>query len=124
MDSSQRAPVPTAVVIVKISLLNYTPANGLFLRVLMDKKMSLPFQAIDAMVKYFHRFIAGHQDPEPLPVLWHQTFLSFVQNYKLDLTPEQLELLRQVCTKHFHHMITPEVRREIAVAQGKASSMH
>ena len=40
----------------------------------------------------------------------------------MDLQPEQLELMRQVCTKHFHHMITPEVRREIAAAQGKAAT--
>lgn len=117
-------PVPTAVTLVKISQLPYTPANGLILRVLVDKKMALPYQAVDALVKYFHRFVSSHSSEEKLPVLWHQTLLSFSQNYKMDLTPQQLELLRQVCTKHFHHMITPEIRREIAAAQGKASSMH
>jgi essential nuclear protein 1 len=120
-------PLPTAVTIVKISQLPYTPANGLFLRVLVDKKMGLPYQAVDALVKYFHGFVHSHSsrgEGEALPVLWHQTLLSFTQHYKMDLTPEQLELLRQVCTKHFHYMITPEIRREIAAAQGKASSMH
>lgn len=114
-------PVPTAVTIVKISQLPFSGPCSVFLRVLIDKKMALPYQAIDALVKYFHRFVNTHTKEEILPVLWHQTLLSFVQRYKEDLTPAQLELLLQLCSRHFHYLITPEVRREIAVAQGKKS---
>ncbi|CUE67647.1 Hypothetical protein, putative [Bodo saltans] len=117
-------PVPTAVAIVKISRMPFSGPCCVLLRVLVDKKMALPFQAIDALVKYFHRFANSQGREEALPVLWHQTFLSFVQRYKADLTPEQLSLLLQTCTRHFHHLITPEVRREIAVAQGKKSWLH
>lgn len=124
LQKTHLPPVPTAVVIVKMTMLPFTSSNGLFLRILVDKKMALPLQAIDALVKYFHRFVASHPANEPLPVLWHQTLLCFSQHYKMNLTADQLELLRQLCTRHFHHMITPEVRREIAAAQGKVSSMH
>jgi essential nuclear protein 1 len=117
-------PVPTAVTIVKISRMPFSGPSCVLLRVLVDKKMALPFQAVDALVKYFHRFASSHGKEEVLPVLWHQTFLSFVQRYKEDLTPEQLALLLQVCTRHFHHLITPEVRREISLAQGKKSWLH
>ena len=119
-------PVPTAVALYKISELPFSSATTLFLRVMINKKMALPYQVIDALVKYFHRFSSDHNVDQdgPLPVLWHQTFLSFVQHYRNDLLPEQIELLRQVCTAHFHHLITPEVRREIAAAQGLRSSMH
>jgi essential nuclear protein 1 len=117
-------PVPTAVAIVKISRMPFSGPCCVLLRVLVDKKMALPFQAIDALVKYFHRFANSQAREEALPVLWHQTFLSFVQRYKADLTPEQLALLLQTCTRHFHHLITPEVRREISVAQGKKSWLH
>jgi essential nuclear protein 1 len=112
-------PVPTAVAIVKISTLPFSGPNCVLLRVLIDKKMALPYQAVDALVKHFHRFTQTHSKEDVLPVLWHQTLLSFVQRYKQDLTAEQLELLSNLCLKHFHYLITPEVRREIAVAQRK-----
>lgn len=112
-------PVPTAVALVKIAQLPFSSANCVFLRVLIDKKMALPMQAIDALVIHFHKFVASHGRNDVLPVLWHQTFLSFIQRYKMDLTPAQLELMHKVCSAHFHHLITPEVRRELAAAQGK-----
>lgn len=112
-------PVPTAVVIVKLCELPFSGATSVFIRVLIDKKMALPLQCIDALVNYFHNFITSHPSAEPLPVLWHQTLLLFVTYYKPNLNPEQLQLLREVCNKHFHHLITPEIRREIAAAEGK-----
>jgi len=117
-------PVPTAVTIVKIAQLPFSGPCSVLLRVLIDKKMALPFQAVDALVRYFHRFVRTHSKEEALPVLWHQTLLSFVQRYKEDLTPEQLDLISQVCSRHFHYLITPEVRRELAAAQGKKSWLH
>lgn len=116
-------PVPTAVMIVKLTQLPFSGANSVFIRVLIDKKMALPYQAIDALVKYFHRFVSTHGKEELLPVLWHQTLLSFTQRYKSDLTEAQATLLLQLCSKHFHYLITPEIRRELAVGQGKANWM-
>ncbi|KAG5472270.1 hypothetical protein LSCM1_03669 [Leishmania martiniquensis] len=109
-------PVPTAVTIYKIAQQPFSGRCSVFLRVLIDKKMALPYQAIDQLVKYFHRFLETHAKEETLPVLWHQTLLSFIQHYKADLTEEQLGLLSSVCNVHFHYMITPEVRREIVAA--------
>lgn len=123
LQKTHLPPVPTAVTIVKITQLHFSGPCCVLLRVLIDKKMSMPYQAVDALVKYFHRFTQSHTREEVLPVLWHQTLLSFVQRYRQDLVPEQLELLQQLCAKHFHHMITPEVRREIAAAQGKKSML-
>ncbi|CCW61747.1 unnamed protein product [Phytomonas sp. EM1] len=116
LQRSHLPPVPTAVTIVKISQQPFSGPCAVFLRVLIDKKMALPYQAIDALVSYFHRFIQTHRKEEPLPVLWHQTLLSFTQRYKNDLQVEQLQLLSQVCGVHFHYMITQEIRREIAAA--------
>lgn len=110
-------PVPTAVALVRISEQEYSSANTLILRVIIDKKMALPYQAIDALVKHFHKFCVSHPRSDELPVLWHQTLLTFIQHYKTDLTEEQLELIKQVCAKHFHHLITPEVRREMAMLE-------
>lgn len=114
-------PIPTAVVIVKISQLPFSSANCVFLRVLIDKKMALPYQAIDALVAHFHRFCSSHPSSEALPVLWHQTLLSFVTRYKEDFTAEQIALLSQLCDCHFHYLITPEARRELAAASRQLS---
>lgn len=117
-------PIPTAVVIVKICEMAFSSSNVLFLRVLVDKKMSLPFQAIDALVAFFHRFGKAHKHDDKLPVLWHQALLSFVQRYRGELKKEQIALLHEVCNKHFHQLITPEIRRELAAAVGAVSSYH
>ncbi|KEG07030.1 putative bystin [Trypanosoma grayi] len=113
-------PVPTAVTIVKLAQQPFSGPRSVFLRVLIDKKMAMPYQAVDALVEYFHRFIRTHAKEEKLPVLWHQTLLSFTQRYKGDLTAEQVELLQQVCAKHFHYLLTPEVRRELNAAPNAA----
>ena len=36
-----------------------------------------------------------------------------MQRYKTELTSEQKEMLKPVLKKHFHHQITPEIRREL-----------
>ena len=47
---------------------------------LLDKKYSLPYRVVDALVAHFYRFAA---DPRDLPVLWHQCLLVFVQRWVL-----------------------------------------
>lgn len=116
LQRSHLPPVPTAVTIYKIAQQPFSGPCSVFLRVLIDKKMALPYQAIDELVKYFHRFLETHTKDEALPVLWHQTLLTFIQHYKADLTEAQLGLLSNVCNVHFHYMITPEIRREIVAA--------
>lgn len=124
LQKSHLPPIPTAVTLVKICEAPFSSAQCVILRIFIDKKMALPYQCVDALVLYFHRFCSTHSSAEQLPVLWHQTFLLFVTYYKNDFNDAQLNLLKQVCTKHFHHHITPEVRREIAFAQGKKSQYH
>lgn len=134
LQRSHLPPVPTAVALVKISQQPFRGPCAVFLRVLIDKQMSLPYQAIDALVAYFHRFLYSHPkdaadstaaqrdrgeatQSSTLPVLWHQTLLSFVQRYKGDLTAAQVQLLMQVCSVHFHYLISPEIKRELGAAQ-------
>ena len=52
-------------------------------------------------------------DGRELPVLWHQSLLTFVQRYKCDITQEQKEQLCELIKKHHHHEISEEVRREL-----------
>lgn len=52
-----------------------------------------------------------------LPVLWHQSLLTFVQRYKSDISTEQKEALLELLKKQPHPVITPEVRRELQHAK-------
>ena len=93
-------------------MLNFLGANSIFIRILLDKKYALPYRVIDALVSHFLSFQSVEQI---MPVLWHQSLLVFAQRYKEDMTLEQKEaLLDLVKSRHRHHMITPEIRRELA----------
>ena len=100
----------SSAAILKIAEMDYSGANSIFLRTLLDKKYALPYRVIDAVV--FH-FLSFANDSRELPVLWHQSLLTFVQRYKEDISVEQKEALIQLIRSKFHHEITPEVRREI-----------
>ena len=96
--------------ILKIAQMEYSGANSIFLRALLDKKYALPYHVVDAVFSHFVRFVA---DPRPLPVLWHQSLLTFVQRHKEDMSLEQKEGLMDLVRVKTHHEISHEVRREL-----------
>ena len=64
----------------------------------------------ELLLLYVYSF---QQDKRVLPVLWHQSLLTFVQRYKEDMSSEQKSALMELLRTHTHHQITAEVRREI-----------
>lgn len=99
---------------------SYSGATSVFLRTLLNKKYALPRPVLSSLVSHFASF--EHYEDE-LPVLWHQALLVFVERYKGMIQADETsrEALRRVMKKHFHHKITPEIRRELfgAVAAWK-----
>lgn len=100
----------SSAAILKIAEMDYTGANSIFLRTLLEKKYALPFRVIDALVYHFLRFV---MDRRELPVLWHQSLLTFVQRYKEDISSEQKQALLDLLRAQTHPSITHEIRREI-----------
>ncbi len=103
----------SAAAMLKIaSIKQYNGAASLFLKVLMNKKYSLPYKVIDAIAMHF---ISFQKETRPLPILWHQAFLVFAQRYKYTVSAEQKEALKMLLKKEnlHHHQITPEIRREL-----------
>ena len=100
----------SSAALLKISEMEYSGSNSIFMRTLFDKKYALPYRVIDAAVFHFLRF---QQDPRPLPVLWHQNLLVFVQRYKEDMSLEQKESLLELIRVKSHPQMSPEIRREI-----------
>lgn len=99
----------SAAALIKIAEMDYTGANSIFMRILMDKKYALPYRVIDAVVNHFVKFT---HDKRVLPVLWHQCLLTFAQRYKTEISCEQKEALLELLKVHSHYQITPEIRWE------------
>ncbi|KAG0226251.1 snoRNA-binding rRNA-processing protein [Actinomortierella wolfii] len=108
----------SAAALLRLSDMEYTGPNSLFIRILLDKKYALPYKVIDGLVDHFLRF---KNDPRPMPVLWHQSFLVFAQRYKSDITPDQKQALLELLRYKTHEGISPEIRRELinSVARGE-----
>ncbi|XP_015596785.1 bystin [Cephus cinctus] len=104
----------SSAAILKIAEMEYTGANSIFLRIFLDKKYALPYRVVDGVVFHFLRF---ERDSRKLPVLWHQSLLTFVQRYKGDISSEQKEALLNLLRRQSHHSITPEIRRELEHAK-------
>lgn len=65
-----------------------------------------------------HRFA---RDSRQLPVLWHQSLLTFAQRYKGDISSEQREALLELLRDQLHPTISAEVRRELQSAKCRDS---
>ena len=100
----------SAAVMLKIAEMEYSGACSIFLRILFDKKYALPYRVVDSVVFHFLRF---RNEKRELPVLWHQSLLTFVQRYKGHVSSEQKEALMELIKIHSHGKITPEIRREL-----------
>lgn len=100
----------SSVALLKIASMPYSGANSLFIRVLIDKKYALPIRVIDGLVEHFLKF---KTETRTLPVIWHQSLLSLAQRYKQDITLEQKKELKFLLREKTHHLITPEIRREL-----------
>lgn len=103
-----------AAAILKISEYEYSGANSIFLHVLFRKKSSLPYRVVDGVVEHFLKF---KTEMRLLPVIWHQTLLMFIQNYKNDMSKNHRDPLFELLRIQVHHQITPVIRSELASAK-------
>ncbi|KAG1710947.1 hypothetical protein DVH05_013668 [Phytophthora capsici] len=102
--------IHSAATLMKLSSMEYSGGNSMFIRVLLNKKYSLPTRVISELSQHFLRFTS---DTRKLPVLWHQSLLVFAQRYKNDIPKQHKEAMKALMKQHFHHQITPEIRREL-----------
>lgn len=102
--------IHSAATLMKLANMPYSGGNSMFIQVLLNKKYSLPTRVISELSKHFVRFTS---DTRTLPVLWHQSLLVFAQRYKNDIPKPHKEAMKALLKQHFHHQITPEIRREL-----------
>ncbi|CDJ29453.1 bystin, putative [Eimeria mitis] len=92
----------------------WIPSVSHMMTVLIDKKYSLPIQAIEECVNHFHRFLSSEVK---VTVAWHKCLLVLVQRYKVNLTASHRAKLKEVLKVYFHAKVGPEIRRELAAQQ-------
>ncbi|XP_057848576.2 bystin [Cryptomeria japonica] len=96
--------------LMKIAEMEYCGTNSYFIKLLLDKKYALPYRVLDALVNHFNKFL---DETRAMPVIWHQSLLSFVQRYKNELTKEQKDSLERLVRHQKHYLVTPEILREL-----------
>jgi essential nuclear protein 1 len=106
--------------LLKICEMEYSGANSIFVRILLDKRYALPYRVVDGAVFHFLHF---EKDQRELPTLWYQALLTFVQRYKNDISSEQKDALMQLLRKKNNPKITPEIRRELQAAKTRDAEM-
>jgi len=100
----------SAACLLKLCEMPYSGSTSFFVKVLVNKKYSLPRRVLEGLVTHFTNFI---RETRVLPVIWHQSLLVFAQRYKLQLTDEHRSAFKELLKIHSHHQITQEVRREL-----------
>ncbi|OVA00575.1 Bystin [Macleaya cordata] len=103
-------PLHSSVALLKLAEMEYCGTTSYFIKLLLDKKYALPYRVLDAVVAHFMRFL---YETRIMPVIWHQSLLSFVQRYKNELTREQKENLEHLIQYQKHYLVTEEIRREL-----------
>lgn len=107
----------SAAALLFLAEMPYTGPNSLMIRILLDKQYALPYKVLDALV--FH-FLGIFKSEKQLPVLFHQSLLSFAQRYKNDITQEQREALLEVNNgSRGHHAIGPEIKKELLAGESR-----
>ncbi|KAI5605386.1 hypothetical protein BDE02_01G347800 [Populus trichocarpa] len=109
----QKVSIPmlhSCVAVLKLAEMEYCGTTSYFIKLLLDKKYALPFRVLDAVVAHFMRFL---EDTRIMPVIWHQSLLSFVQRYKNELQKEDKDNLRRLVLRQKHKLVSPEIIREL-----------
>jgi len=99
----------------------FNSVRAFFMRILIDKKYSLPETVISALINYFDQ-TSDDSDENDLPVLWHQALLAFCQRYKLEISNENKHrILNVILKRKFHHQISLEIQEELSSSTSNPS---
>jgi len=91
----------------------FTGINSFFIRALIDKRYALPYRVVDALVDHFVGF---ESEKRQLPVVWHHSLLAFVRRYGSEIRSEDRPALQRLVRAQYHHLVSPEIQRELAAA--------
>jgi essential nuclear protein 1 len=109
---SKERSIPHSILFQRI----YSGVRCIFMRILIDKKYTLPYRVLEALIDYFCCFEMFSPSIR-MTILWYQALLSFVQRYKHEFdTDQRNRLCILVQEKHYHTILSPEILRELAAS--------
>ncbi|KAJ3690030.1 hypothetical protein LUZ61_019194 [Rhynchospora tenuis] len=103
-------PMQLSYALHSLAEMDYCSATSYFIKLLLDKSDALCRRAFDAVLMHFMSFI---EKETIMPVIWHQSLLSFVQRYKNELKRKDKYNLRRLMQNQKHDLITPEIKLEL-----------
>jgi len=110
--------VHSALAMYRLLELEFSGPCHYLLRIFLNKRYALPIKVINALVDYFAHF---KEDPRAMPVIWHQSLLSFIQNYKSCLDDDQKKRLKPLLSKQFHKSISSVIKKELSLANRQSN---
>ncbi|KAL0216683.1 hypothetical protein P9112_008867 [Eukaryota sp. TZLM1-RC] len=108
--------VHSAVALLKMLQIEWHPPVSFFIRILLDKKYNLPASVISQVSQWFIGFSSTKIS---LPVVWHQSLLTFVERYKRDINVEDKDSLLRLIKAHHHPSFASLIRTELAAIDSK-----
>ncbi|CAA7061225.1 unnamed protein product [Microthlaspi erraticum] len=112
----------SCVALLGLADMEYCGTTSYFIKVFLEKKYCMPYRVLDALVAHFMRFV---DEIRVMPVIWHQSLLAFVQRYKYELLKEDKEHLQTLLQRQNHHLVTPEIQRELkAISPSSVSTIN
>lgn len=100
----------SSVALMKLAQMRYSVGNSVFIKTLVSKKYALPMPVVAALVRHF---AAMQKEKRTMPVVWQQCLLAFIQNYKAQLNPQEVEQIKSLMRIHSHGSITPCIRKAL-----------
>ena len=102
--------IHSAAALLRLTEMPFSGSTSVFIKVLLAKKYALPRRVIDSLVQHFTSFI---DESRELPVVWHQSLLTFVQRYKMEFNDYEVSQVMELIRRKTHSEISNEVRREL-----------
>uniref|UniRef100_A0A1J3IZN6 Bystin n=1 Tax=Noccaea caerulescens TaxID=107243 RepID=A0A1J3IZN6_NOCCA len=109
----------SCVALRRLADMEYCGTTSYFIKVFLEKKYCMPYRVLDALVAHFMRFV---DEIRLMPVIWHQSLLAFVQRYKYELLKEDKEHLQTLLQRQNHHLVTPEIQRELKGSRNRGET--
>ncbi|KAJ1688782.1 hypothetical protein LUZ63_012937 [Rhynchospora breviuscula] len=100
----------SSAALLNLVRMDYCGATSYFIKLFLDKNDALHCFAFDALLKHFLSFM---EKETTMPVIWHQSLLSFVQRYKYELQRKDKDNIEQLMQNQKHYLVTPEIEREL-----------
>ncbi|KAK1442753.1 bystin [Babesia gibsoni] len=85
-------------------------SSSFILSILLQKKFNLPKEVVRGCVNYFCKFESFE---DQLPVIWHQSLLTLVMNYKHVFNDEDRSAVQTLIRAHNHAQISPVISHEL-----------